>query len=168
MRRRSVSVNVPPAPATDPGFALLFDGATLNGCQMSTIRNQPGWDNPGALRRQARRHRIPAGTDLGLLWHTSPTPRNFILKLEWMLAAPDDNSGAFIRFPNPEGERHDTWVGVNLGLEIQIDELARPDGAGFTAPARSTLSRRRMRRSSHAPRASGINSSSPQTSRPTM
>lgn len=50
-----------------------------------------------------------------------------------MLTQPDDNSGVLIRFPNPEGEGYDNtaWVGVNLGLEIQIDDVARPDGAGI-------------------------------------
>jgi hypothetical protein len=56
-----------------------------------------------------------------------------VLKLEWMITRPDDNSGVFIRFPNPEGEGYDNtaWVGVNLGLEIQIDDAGRPDGAGI-------------------------------------
>jgi len=132
-RRTGDRIVNPPAPVADPGFTLLFDGATLNGWQMSTIRNQPGRDNPGRFVVKRGALESQPGTDLGLLWHTTPTPRNFVLKLEWLLTAPDDNSGVFIRFPDPEGEGYDNtaWVGVNLGFEIQIDEVARPDGAGI-------------------------------------
>jgi hypothetical protein len=48
-----------------------------------------------------------------------------------MMTAPTDNSGVFVGFPIPEGEGYDNaaYVGVNLGFEVQIDELARPDSA---------------------------------------
>ena len=119
-------------PVADAGFALLFDGATLDGWRMSTIRNQPGRDDPGRFVVTGGALEAQPGTDLGLLWYATPAPRNFMLKLEWMMTAPDDNSGVFIRFPHPEGEGYDNtaWVGVDLGLEVQIDETARPDGAG--------------------------------------
>jgi hypothetical protein len=130
-RRTGDRIVNPSAPVADAGFTLLFDGATLNGWQMSTIRNQPGRDNPGRFAVKRGALESQPGTDLGLLWCTTPTPRNFVLKLEWPLTAPDDNSGVFIRLPNPESEGYDNtaWVGVNLGFEIQIDETARPDGA---------------------------------------
>jgi hypothetical protein len=71
------------------------------------------------------------GGDLGLYWCTVPTPPDFVLTLEWRRAAADDNSGVFIRFPDPTTRGYDNqaWVGVHFGLEVQIDELARPDGA---------------------------------------
>jgi len=123
----------PPAPIADPGFTLLFDGNTTNGWQMSTIRNQPGRDYPGRFAVKRGTLEAQPGTDLGLLWYTTPTPRNFVLKLEWMMTQPDDNSGGFIRFPNPEAEGYDNtaWVAINLGFEIEIDDLARPDGTGI-------------------------------------
>jgi choline dehydrogenase-like flavoprotein len=132
-RRTGDRIVNPPPPVADSGFTLLFDGTTLNGWQMSAIRNQPSRDNPGRFVVKRGALESQPGTDLGLLWFTTPTPRNFVLKLEWLLTAPDNNSGVFIRFPNPEGEGYDNtaWVGVNLGLEIQIDEMARPDGAGI-------------------------------------
>ncbi|HEX8153720.1 MAG TPA: DUF1080 domain-containing protein, partial [Thermoanaerobaculia bacterium] len=72
------------------------------------------------------------GNDLGLLWYTEPAPADFVLRLEWMRTAPGDNSGVFLRFPHPEQQSYDNtaYVGVTLGLEVQIDEEARPDGAG--------------------------------------
>lgn len=132
-RRTGDRIVDPPAPSPDPGFTLLFDGKSTSGWRMSTIRNQPGRDYPGRFVVKRGALEAQPGTDLGLFWYTTPAPRNFVLKLEWMMTALDDNSGVFIRFPNPEGEGYDNtaWVGVNLGFEIQIDETARPDGAGI-------------------------------------
>jgi choline dehydrogenase-like flavoprotein len=130
-RRTGDRIVTPPPFAPDNGFQSLFDGQGLGDWRMSTIRNQSGRDNPGTfvIRRGALESR--PGTDLGLLWLNRPTPPRYVLRLEWMMTAPDDNSGVFVGFPNPEGEGYDNtaYVGVHLGFEVQIDELARPDGA---------------------------------------
>jgi len=44
------------------------------------------------------------GTDLGLYWCTIPIPADFILKLDWLRWEDWDNSGVFVRFPNPESK----------------------------------------------------------------
>lgn len=130
-RRTGDRIITPPAAVADSGFDLLFDGVSLGDWKMSTIRNQPGRDNPGTVvvRRGALEAR--PGTDLGLLWLTRPTPPRYVLRLEWMLTAPDDNSGVYVAFPHPEQQGYDNtaYVGINFGFEVQIDEQARPDGA---------------------------------------
>lgn len=70
------------------------------------------------------------GGGLGLDWCAYPTPRNFELALEWSKTSDDDNAGVFVRFPDPRGQGYDNeaWVPVHFGFEIQIDDLARPDG----------------------------------------
>jgi choline dehydrogenase-like flavoprotein len=134
----------PPAP--DPGFTMLFDGTSLAGWTMSTIRNQPGRDNPGRFMLTDATLEAITGTDLGLLWHTTPTPADFVLKLEWRTWRAEDNSGVFVRFPNPNSKNYDNtaYVGVDFGFEVQIDQLGQPEGAGvhrtgaiysFAAPA---------------------------------
>lgn len=125
-------VNARPVKA-DEGFTLLFEGASLNRWQMSTIRNQPGRDDPGSFSIGGGALEARTGTDLGLLWYTEPSPANFVLRLEWMRTAPGDNSGVFVRFPHPEQQGYDNtaYVAINLGLEVQIDEDARPDGAAI-------------------------------------
>ena len=132
-RRTGDRIVTPPAFAPDAGFESLFDGHTLGDWRMSTIRNQPGQDNPGGvvIRRGALEGQ--PGTDLGLLWLNRPTPARYVLRLEWLMTAADDNSGVFIAFPNPEGEGYNNtaWVGVNFGFEVQIDERAQPDGAAI-------------------------------------
>ena len=116
----------------DPGFTLLFDGADTGKWRMSTINNQAN-NNPGAFLVVNRSIESLPGNDLGLLWHSDPTPPNFILKLEWLRWRDDDNSGVFIRFPNPnsKGYNNTAYVGVHFGFEVQIDQLGRDDGAAI-------------------------------------
>ena len=132
-RRTGDSIITPSPFVAEAGFETLFDGASLANWTMSTIRNQPGRDSPG--RFIVRRGSLDAqtGTDLGLLWLTRPTPPRYVLRLQWMMTAPSDNSGVFVAFPHPEQQNYDNtaYVGVNFGFEIQIDELARPDGAAI-------------------------------------
>jgi hypothetical protein len=46
-----------------------------------------------------------------------------------MMTAQDDNSGVFVAFPDREAQGYDNpaYTGGDLGFEIQIDELARPN-----------------------------------------
>jgi choline dehydrogenase-like flavoprotein len=131
LARRTGDLIVNPPPVVAQGFQSLFDGRTFGDWRMSTIRNQPGRDNPGkfVIRRGALESR--PGTDIGLLWLNRPTPARYVLRLEWLRSTASDNSGVFIAFPNPEAEGYDNtaWVAVNLGFEVQIDETAAPDGA---------------------------------------
>ena len=130
-RRTGDRIISPAAFVADPGFDVLFDGKTIGDWKMSTIRNQPGHDNPGSF--VVRRGALEAhpGNDLGLLWLPRPAPARYVLRLEWMMTAPDDNSGVFVGFPHPEQQNYDNtaYVAINFGFEIQIDELARPDNA---------------------------------------
>ena len=130
-RRSGDRMITPPPFAADAGFETLFDGTALGDWKMSTIRNQPGRDDPGTflVRRGALEAR--PGTDLGLLWLTRPAPPRYVLRLQWMMTAFDDNSGIFVNFPDPTQQGYDNtaYVGVNFGFEVQIDELARPDNA---------------------------------------
>lgn len=119
-----------PLVTPDPGFTLLFDGINMDKWRMSTIKNQAN-NNPGTFLLVDGALETLPGTDLGLLWHTDPTPANFILKLEWLRWRDDDNSGVFIRFPDPDskGYNNTAYVAIHFGFEVQIDQLARDDGA---------------------------------------
>lgn len=130
-RRTGDLIMAPSAFAGDPGFEVLFDGTSLGDWRMSTISNQPGRSDAGKFLVRRGMLESRTGTDLGLLWLTRPTPERYVLRLQWMMTAPDDNSGVFFGFPDPRNEGYDNtaYVGVNFGLELQIDELARPDNA---------------------------------------
>jgi choline dehydrogenase-like flavoprotein len=98
-----------------PAAALqLFDGATLNGWTQAGAGNF-AVDN-GTLRSQG---------GLGLLWYSAAQFRNFELTLDWKLTQAGDNSGVFIRFPDPNG---DPFNAVKEGYEVQIDDFGAPDG----------------------------------------
>lgn len=47
---------------------------------------------------------------MGLLWYYKRKFKDFILGLEWKAFSKGNNSGAFVRFPNPE---NDPYVAVN-------------------------------------------------------
>jgi len=110
---------------------VLFDGTLGAAWKMSTIKNQPGKDDPGRFDVVDGALVSHAGTDLGMLWHTTPTPPNFLLELEFRLSKADDNSGVMIRFPDPDSKGYDNtaWVAVDFGFEVQINEPGAPDGA---------------------------------------
>jgi len=130
-RRTGDQIITPAAFVPDAGFEALFDGQTFGDWRMSTIQNQPGRDNPGSFLIRRGAFESHPGTDLGMLWLNRPSPARYVLRLEWMMTALDDNSGVFVAFPNPEQQNYDNtaYVGINFGFEIQIDELARPDNA---------------------------------------
>ena len=122
-RRLADHLAAPPIPPQPDGeFEPLFDEVTLNGWRMLGPGRFVIVD--GALEA------IPGG-DLGLLWNVNPMPRDFILRLDWLRWSDNDNSGVFVRFPDPttKGYNNPAWVPVTFGYEIQIDELGRPDAA---------------------------------------
>jgi hypothetical protein len=89
------------------GWRVLFDG-----------RNTDGWTmvGPGELRLENGRLVTYGG--MGLLWYTKEKPGDCQIRVGFQLTGADDNSGVFIRIPEPP---KDPWVGVNKGYEVQID-----------------------------------------------
>jgi len=70
------------------------------------------------------------GQTWGVYWCNQPLPTNFILRIEWLRHEANDNSGVFIRFPNPSTQHEsNTGLVAARGFEIQIDERGSPDGA---------------------------------------
>src|ERR671933_257624 len=51
--------------------------------------------------------------------------KDFVLRVDWKVSRINDNSGVFVRFSDPD---NDPLIAVNTGYEIQIDDLAMPDG----------------------------------------
>ena len=121
---RRLADTITAAQPVEADFKKLFDGA-LDG----------RWQMAGAgqfIKVGDRLESVPGG-DLGLLWCTEPAPANFSLKLEWLRWLPDDNSGVFLRFPDPttKGYNNTAYVGVDFGFEVQIDAKGAPDGAAI-------------------------------------
>jgi Domain of Unknown Function (DUF1080)/GMC oxidoreductase len=120
--RRLASHLVPLAPRVGEGPRSLFNGQDLEGWEMA---GQGSFVIANGVLQAA------PGGDLGLLWSTTPTPPDFVLRCEWRQSQANDNSGVFVRFPNPnsKGYNNTAYVGVHFGFEVQIDETGAPDGA---------------------------------------
>jgi choline dehydrogenase-like flavoprotein len=72
---------------------------------------------------------IESDGGLGLLWFTQEEFADFVLRVDFRLSSGTDNSGVFIRFPNPG---NDPFVAVNQGYEVQIDNTGfNPDNGAF-------------------------------------
>jgi hypothetical protein len=133
-----------PLPQPDAGFQLLFDGRSTAKWKMSTITNQPGRDDPGRFHVVDAGLESAPGTDLGL-FYTKIDFVNYILRLEWLAWRDDDNSGVFLRFPDPASPAinydNRAFIGVDFGFEVQIDALGRgspPPGQNVDKKFRTT------------------------------
>jgi hypothetical protein len=96
----------------DSNFTSIFDGKTLK-----------GWKMAGDGRFVIVESDIALQTDKGggLLWYAEKEYKNFTLKLEWKVSDVGDNSGVFVRFPDPDDNPD---IAVREGYEIQIDDKA--------------------------------------------
>ena len=117
VRRAAERMLEKPIITAPSGPVQLFDGTTLTGWTQAGPGNFVV-DN-GTLRSQ---------DGLGLLWYSRAQFRDFELSVEWKITQLGDNSGVFIRFPDPNG---DPFNAVREGYEVQIDDLGAPDGALF-------------------------------------
>jgi Domain of Unknown Function (DUF1080) len=98
--------------ANNNDFTSIFDGKSLEGWHMTGKGKFVIVQEDKALQSEG-------GT--GLLWYTERKYNDFVLKLEWKVSEEGDNSGVFVRFPNP-GDNPS--IAFKEGYEIQIDDKA--------------------------------------------
>jgi hypothetical protein len=119
-------------------FTYLFDGQSIDGWCMA---------GPGKFVLVEYDKSLQSEGGMGLLWYTKKKYKDFVLKIDWKVSRTNDNSGIFIRFSNPD---NDPWIAVNTGYEIQIDDMAMPDGNplhktgaiyNFAAPSNAAASK---------------------------
>ncbi|RIQ20495.1 DUF1080 domain-containing protein [Jiangella rhizosphaerae] len=97
-----------PEPQTPPaGFVPLFDGQTLDGWTMA---------GPGGFEIDECGLLEPYG-GMGLLWYDRQTFEDFVMRVDFRVHAPTDNSGVYVRFPDPQGDPTNT---IDEGHEVQI------------------------------------------------
>ena len=100
----------------DNEFTYLFDGRSMDGWHMAGRGKFVLVEHNKSLRSVG---------GMGLLWYARKKYKDFVLRVDWKVSHRNDNSGVFIRFSDPD---NDPWIAVNTGYEIQIDDLAIPDG----------------------------------------
>lgn len=94
--------------AADHGnWETIFNGENTNGWKMI---------GPGELRLENGELVTYGG--MGLLWYTPKKFGNCEIKVVFKLTRESNNSGVFIRIPEPPT---DPWYAVNHGYEVQID-----------------------------------------------
>ena len=114
LARRSAEAIVRESLGAEPGFAPLGSGGT-DGWQMA---GSGGFMELGS-------NIIESVGGIGLLWFTRQQFQNFVLRVDWRASALDDNSGIFLRFPDPG---NDWMIPVTQGYEVQIDNTGKnPD-----------------------------------------
>jgi choline dehydrogenase-like flavoprotein len=132
--RLLASMPHPVAPAVEAGFTYLFDG---------TVDTFKQWQRAGTTSTfmliDGSIVAYPAG-DHAVLVYGPKGFSNFVLRLQFRLDAPNDNSGVFVRFrypfrnwPDLAGnqavQNNRAYVAAVTGYEAQIDDLARTDNA---------------------------------------
>jgi 3-keto-disaccharide hydrolase len=119
-------------------FIYLFDGQSIDGWSMA---------GPGKFVLVEYNKALQSEGGMGLLWYTKKKYKDFVLKVDWKASSINDNSGVFIRFSEPD---NDPMIAVNTGYEIQIDDMAMPDGNplhktgaiyNFAAPSNAAASK---------------------------
>lgn len=114
---------------SDTAEIVLFDGSSLD-----------GWSHAGSGHFELRDGVLRTHGGLGLLWYSRQSFGDFELRLDWRTSDRTDNSGVFLRFPDPHG---DPGVAIEYGYEVQINDDPNRDpqttGAiyGFHAPSSS-------------------------------
>lgn len=103
------NVRVRELPDDAAAYHVLFDG-----------RDTKGWKMAGAGGFDLNGDVLTTRGGMGLLWNTREFG-DFVMMLEWKVARKADNSGIFVRFPDP-GD--DPWVAVHKGYEVQICDTA--------------------------------------------
>ena len=109
----------------EAGFASLYTGAGTG-----------GWEQAGPGSFQEVGGELVAVGGMGLLWYAAREYADFTLRLDWLATKREDNSGVFVRFPDPRG---DPWAAVHNGYEIQIHDASTGEQAtgaiyNFQAP----------------------------------
>jgi hypothetical protein len=96
------------AAAGDGDGRPLFNGRDLS-----------GWEHVGPGRVYVEGGLIKTEGGMGLLWYTKEKLGNCTLRVVYRTTARDDNSGVFIRIPEPP---RGPWQAVHTGYEVQILE----------------------------------------------
>ena len=86
-----------------------------------------GWKQAGPGKFDVADGVMTTDGGMGLLWHTMEMPEKFTLAMEFKTGRKEDNSGVFVRFPDPG---NDPWVAVKQGYEVQIAEAREKQFTG--------------------------------------
>ncbi|HTU35898.1 MAG TPA: DUF1080 domain-containing protein [Candidatus Acidoferrum sp.] len=87
--------------------------------QLWNGKNLDGWKHVGPGRFVIEDGMLKSEGGMGLLWYTRRKFGNCVIRVVYKTTKKTDNSGVFIRIPEPATE---PWMPVNKGYEVQIDD----------------------------------------------
>jgi Domain of Unknown Function (DUF1080)/DinB superfamily len=102
-------------------IAALFAAAGVLSAQPQQLFNGKDlqdWKMVGPGRFSVENGQLKTEGGMGLLWYTGRMIGNETLRVVFRTTGPRDNSGVYIRLPEPPP---DPWYGVHNGYEVQID-----------------------------------------------
>ena len=130
LARRTALAIVRDTLAPEPGYAPVGNGGLA------------GWQMAGSGGFMELGGSIVESVDgIGLLWFTKEQFDDFILRADFRMNSPTDNSGIFIRIPalGTSDPANDWKPAVDQGYEIQIDNTGyNPDTNSFDDPLHKT------------------------------
>lgn len=106
--------------------ALVVVGVCLSAAEWKPLfngRDLSGWEMAGPGRFVVDSGALKTEGGMGLLWHKGEQVGNATLRVVFKTSKKRDNSGVFIRLPEPPG---DPWYGVHNGYEVQIEDNDDP------------------------------------------
>jgi hypothetical protein len=87
--------------------------------QLFNGKDLEGWEHVGPGRVFVEDGLMKTEGGMGLLWYTKEKFGNCTIRVVFRTTSADDNSGIFIRIPEPPA---DPWQAVHTGYEVQILE----------------------------------------------
>ena len=100
-------------------LALAFQAAPEGTRHLFNGKDLDGWKHVGKGRVYVDDGLLKTEGGMGLLWFTAERFGDCVLRVVYRTTTKDDNSGVFIRVPEPP---LDPWQAVHSGYEIQILE----------------------------------------------
>jgi hypothetical protein len=100
---------------------ILLAAAALPAAQWKQLFNgkdASGWKMVGPGRFTVEDGLLKTEGGMGLLWYEGQQFGNTTIRVVFKTTGPNDNSGVYIRFPEPP---KDPWYAVHNGYEVQID-----------------------------------------------
>ena len=104
------------------GAMIMLSFTSVSGEQITQLfngRDLDGWTHVGDGRVYLEEGLLKTEGGMGLLWYDKERFGDCILRVVYRTTTLDDNSGVFIRIPDPP---KDPWEAVHNGYEVQILE----------------------------------------------
>ena len=103
-------------------MSTLSAVSMADGRQLFNGKDLSGWEHVGSGRFVVEDGLLHPEGGVGLLWFEAEKIGNAVVRVVYKVNASTDNSGVFIRIPQPP---RDPWMPVNKGLEVQINDAAK-------------------------------------------